>query len=39
VTSLSLSVLFSAVCKASSDNHFAFLHLFFLRDGFDHSLL
>ena len=22
--------LFSAICKASSDNHFAFLHLFFL---------
>ena len=25
------SLLFSAVCKASSDNHFAFLHFFFLR--------
>ena len=24
------SLLFSAICKASSDNHFAFLHLFFL---------
>ena len=24
------SFLFSAICKASSDNHFAFLHLFFL---------
>src|SRR5574341_573067 len=24
------SLLFSAVCKASSDNHFAFLHFFFL---------
>ena len=23
------SVLFSAICKASSDNHFAFLHFFF----------
>ena len=23
-----LSLLFSAICKASSDNHFAFLHLF-----------
>ena len=23
-------LLFSAVCKASSDNHFAFLHFFFL---------
>ena len=25
------SLLFIAVCKASSDNHFAFLHFFFLR--------
>ena len=25
------SLLFSAICKASSDNHFAFLHLFSLR--------
>ena len=25
------SLLFSALCKASSDNHFAFLHFFFLR--------
>ena len=24
------SVLFTAICKASSDNHFAFLHFFFL---------
>ena len=24
------SLLFSTICKASSDNHFAFLHLFFL---------
>ena len=24
------SLLFSAICKASSDNHFVFLHLFFL---------
>ena len=24
------SLLFIAICKASSDNHFAFLHLFFL---------
>ena len=24
------SLLFKAVCKASSDNHFAFLHFFFL---------
>ena len=27
------SLLFSAVCKASSDNHFAFLHFFFLGMG------
>ena len=26
------SRLFSATCKASSDNHFAFLHFFFLRN-------
>ena len=25
------SPLFSAICKASSDNHFAFLHFFFFR--------
>ena len=25
------SLLLTAVCKASSDNHFAFLHIFFLR--------
>ena len=25
------SLLFSAICKASSDNHLAFLHFFFLR--------
>jgi len=24
------SLLFSVICKASSDNHFAFLHFFFL---------
>ena len=24
------SILFSAICKPSSDNHFAFLHFFFL---------
>ena len=24
-------LLFSAICKASSDNHFAFLHFFFLQ--------
>ena len=33
------SLLFSTVCKASSDNHFAFLHFFFLGDGFGHSLM
>ena len=27
---LCFSLLFSAICKASSDNHFAFLHFFFL---------
>ena len=25
------SLVFSAICKASSDNHFAFLHFFFLE--------
>ena len=30
------SLLFSAICKAFSDNHFAFL---FLGEGFDHRLL
>ena len=25
------SLLFTAICKASSDNHFAFLHFFFLE--------
>ena len=29
---------FSAICKASSDYHFAFLH-FFLGDGLNHCLL
>ena len=29
------SRLFSATCKASSENHFAFLKFFFLGDGFD----
>ena len=28
------SLLFSAICKASSDNHFAFLHFFFLEMAF-----
>ena len=32
------SLLFSAICKASSENHFAFLHLFF-GGWFDHCLL
>ena len=27
------SLLFTAICKASSDNHFTFLHFFFLRMG------
>ena len=27
------SLIFSAICKASPDNHFAFLHFFFLRSG------
>ena len=27
---LSFTFLFTAICKASSDNHFAFLHFFFL---------
>ena len=27
---LSVSLLFTAICKASSDNHFAFMHFFFL---------
>ena len=27
---LCLSPLFSGICKTSSDNHFAFLHFFFL---------
>ena len=34
-----VSLLFSAICKASSDNHFAFLHFFFLGEGLDHCLL
>ena len=35
------SLLFSAICKTYSDNHFAFLHFFFLGDHFflDHCLL
>ena len=34
-----LAPLSSAICKTLSDHHFAFLHLFFLQDGFGHSLL
>ena len=33
------SLLFTAICKASSDSHFAFLDLFFLGDGLDPCLL
>jgi len=33
------SLLFSAICKASSDSHFAFFAVLFLGDGFDHHLL
>ena len=33
------SLLFSPICKASSDNYFASLHFFFLGDGLDPCLL
>ena len=33
------SLLLSAICKASLDNHFPFLHFFFLGDGLHHCLL
>ena len=33
------SLLFTAICKASSDSHLAFLHFFFLGDGLDPCLL
>ena len=33
------SLLFSSICKASSENHFALLHFFFLQNGFDHCFL
>ena len=33
------SLLSSAICKASSNNHSAFLHFFFFGDGFGHCLL
>ena len=32
-------ILHSALCKASSDNYFAFLHLLFWRHGLDHHIL
>ena len=33
------SLLFSAICKASSNSHFAFLHFFFLGDDLHPCLL
>ena len=33
------SLLFSAICKAFSDNHFAFFAFLFLGDGLDHFFL
>src|SRR5574337_563884 len=33
------SLLFSAICKASSDNHFAFLRFIFLGNDLDHCFL
>ena len=33
------SLPFSAICKVSSDNHFAFLAFLFPGDGFDYHLL
>ena len=33
------SLLFSAICKAASDSHFAFSIFLFLGDGLDHCLL
>ena len=32
-------LLFTAICKASSDNHFSFLPFLFLGDGLDYCLL
>ena len=32
-------LLFSAICRAFLDNHFAFFHFFFLGDGLDHCLV
>ena len=34
-----LLLLFTAICKAYSESHFAFLHFFFLGDGLDSCLL
>jgi len=34
-----VSLLFTAICKASSDSRFAFLHFFFLGDGLAPCLL
>ena len=36
---LPFASLFSTICKASSDNDFAFLHFFFLGYDLDHCLL
>ena len=36
---LCLSLVFSAVCKASSDNPFCLLAFLLLADGFDHHIL
>ena len=36
---LCLSLLFTAICKALSDNHFAFLPFFFFGDGLADCLL
>ena len=34
-----ISLVFSAICKAFSDNHFCLLEFLFLGDGFGHHLL
>ena len=34
-----ISLLFMAICKASSESHFAFFAFLFLGDGLDHHLL
>ena len=36
LSTLPFTSIFSAIYKASSGNHFAFLHFFFLGDGFGH---